>query len=702
MKKRGQITIFVILGIVLLIIVGGGLYFRSTIIGDETEPEETIPQEYTHIKKFVETCMYEIGKEGISKLGEKGGYIYPHLAGIVSIPGFPTKGNSFEFVEGSDMVIPYWYYMKSPDSCISGCQFDSEKPDLTGDSVNSIESQIARYIVNNLPSCINDFEDFKEGGFDITRSENIAAKVTIGEASIVVNLNNKVTINENDVVSEISMYSAELDVKLKQMFDLATQIVNYGADNRTKFLEAITRETIAIGSIGENPTLPPFRDSKITLGAPDYWLLEDVRSSLQTLLMTYIPSLQVLFAKNSAYFITDDEYINAIYNQKMILLNSTKINLATLNNYNVNFVYLGWWPMYLKVKPGGQLIKPELNFRISNKFFNFGFDNYKFAYDVSYPVLVVLEDENAFNNEGFTLQFGLEANLRNNEPVIGEPLPEIEAEEEENVSIDFCGLEQRNSGGITIRTKDSVSGESLGDVALSYHCFEELCVLGNSVKIGDDAKLITQLPICLGGYFTASKQGYMTSITSFSTNLDVDGIVDVELIKEKTFNVAIEKHSLIKSGDWIFRTSSSALDDNEKLFLLLERVAAEGEPEYIKFVNVEGIQANTLDLVPGNYTIEGTLMRELGPGNDPEKIILSGGDDIDDMEINSTFLEGGVQFDINHTWEFTLDNYDKNKITFHVVGLDVDSLSSFDDLEQMDAYIDYSVSERALLEPEFE
>ena len=75
------------------------------------------------------------------------------------------------------------------------------------------------------------------------------------------------------------------------------------------------------------------------------------------------------------------------------------------NNYygdlEVNFNYFNWWPIYFELTGrgvSGERIGPETT---SSSYLSFiGIKRYNFYYDVSYPVLVDIYSEDAFNNEG--------------------------------------------------------------------------------------------------------------------------------------------------------------------------------------------------------------------------------------------------------------------------------------------------------------
>jgi len=72
MEKRGQVTIFIIIGIILLIILALFLYFRGESL--DLEPQEKIPSEFVPVRNLIEECMQVHAKEGIYLLGIQGGY----------------------------------------------------------------------------------------------------------------------------------------------------------------------------------------------------------------------------------------------------------------------------------------------------------------------------------------------------------------------------------------------------------------------------------------------------------------------------------------------------------------------------------------------------------------------------------------------------------------------------------------------------
>ena len=81
-SRKGQVTIFIIIGIVLLIIAGIGIYlFNSTGVANLTDTEfestKTVDTNLRPIKMFVEKCMNDVGSKALKKIGRQGGYIQP-------------------------------------------------------------------------------------------------------------------------------------------------------------------------------------------------------------------------------------------------------------------------------------------------------------------------------------------------------------------------------------------------------------------------------------------------------------------------------------------------------------------------------------------------------------------------------------------------------------------------------------------------
>ena len=111
MRRKGQVTIFIILGILLLAIVGLLFYFKTLTITETFETEGrpvtvTVPQEFIAIQEYTETCLGSIAEQGLKILGQQGGYINPEDVGVYSASD-PTNSDGLKV---GSLSVPFWHY----------------------------------------------------------------------------------------------------------------------------------------------------------------------------------------------------------------------------------------------------------------------------------------------------------------------------------------------------------------------------------------------------------------------------------------------------------------------------------------------------------------------------------------------------------------------------------------------------------------
>ena len=129
MLKKGQITIFVVLGLALFAIVLFGFYFREQILQAvsraELAQEADITEEEKAIKAFAESCMETIALTGIKKISANGGYLEPK-----------------EHIEYAGYFIPVYYNLR-----------EEKVPQLT-----DLQKELETYLDKNLPRCLQQLE----------------------------------------------------------------------------------------------------------------------------------------------------------------------------------------------------------------------------------------------------------------------------------------------------------------------------------------------------------------------------------------------------------------------------------------------------------------------------------------------------------------------------------------------------------------
>ncbi len=162
LKKRGQTTLFIIIGIVILVVVGILFYFRSSL-GVEGG-EVSFSSKVDEIKSYTQDCIDNTVKNGLVEINSKAGYY----------------GNIPDSYEG------YVYLYNAPNDYTLS---DAE-----------VEENIKSYVENNLDECIDEYSIFK-GGYDIKSGDPVVS-VEIGELTNV-NVKYPVIIRKGNEKAEL-------------------------------------------------------------------------------------------------------------------------------------------------------------------------------------------------------------------------------------------------------------------------------------------------------------------------------------------------------------------------------------------------------------------------------------------------------------------------------------------------------------------
>ena len=653
-NKKAQITMFMIIGIVILIVAGIFISIRST---QQPPPEKIIseiaemPVEFQPLNDFVESCISKTGKEGIKKLGFHGGYIDPNKYGLKANAVNPTESNSFLFnPEDPQSTIPYWYYFKSDNECEEGCACGSEQPRLhkkQGDP--NIEKQLEGYIDDNIDICLNNFKEFKSQGFEITTG-NPKTTVTIRNNDVMIYVTYKLEAKKGTARFEIDEFIKTIPVELKKIYELAEEIKKYQANSTIGlYIEKWTIEQLASFGFGLNKNrLPPIADSSLDPGAkPVYWIKQKVKDDItNNMLPLYTSFLTVANTRN------DNSNLIGTFYEKARLPFTTQSDY-NLRDIDVSFNYLNWWPIYFDITGRGvrgQIIGPE---QFSSSFFNFlKIKRYNFYYDISYPVLVDIYSPAAFNGEGLHFYIGLETNIRNNEPLkcSGQGLTEYASA----FGSLFCNFNQRCSN-ITIETIDAKTNTPLDNVNIFYSTGSESCDQGFTEIQNNKALLKTSLPQCVGTAcsLNAVKQGYWYYPKTYAVRCDTTGGVCIDddvlcngeslRIKMEPYrnnNIIIMKKKMLKQNqkDWIFDSSPHELLDNEYAMIILEKIKDHPSEEDLVLAGMFYGNQTSINLfpglVPGDYKLNINLFYDFPDYKTRKEVIFQGVEECDEATVN--------------------------------------------------------------------
>ena len=705
-NKKSQTTIFMIIGI--LIVISGVVFFYSTQKAAKPfEPEikivqEQIPVEFDPIKNYANDCAYSLGAEGLRIIGEQGGYISFADKTLnkesFAITKNPTESDAVYFTKDSDLRIPYWWYLKSANNCRGDCKFASKRPELR-QADNSIEKQLERYVDSKFKECLNNFEPFIEQGFKVSEAGKIKTDVTIAANDVIVLVEYPLNIERQDAKAKISQFLVRVPVNLDKLYELATKITNLEIKHR--YLEKHVLNLLVAFSGVSKEKLPPMSDMQFKFGSTTSWQKSDIKNKITGLLISYIPLFQVDGTYNYERNLFNSELKQRLYDSTII-----PVANSSFKDLSADFTYLDFWPAYFDLNcKGERCIPSSANSLISF----FGIQEYKFAYDLSFPVLVELKDTFALNGQGYSFNFFLEGNIRNNKamPVDFAPL------ERASLSESSLLCDAKTSGDVTINIVNAATKEPIEDANVLYTVTGESCFIGSTNSEGILKEIF---PVGVGGFVNVVKDNYIGKAVEFDPRLKTDASLKVEIQPIYTKKLVVKKKNIVKSSQgWQFVDSPVDLSNKESAAVTLTRINDENELEFSSIASYEG-QASEIEIAPGAYAADITLIldeRIIIP--EQQKCVRKGifGEKecftIPKVDFGEKaapgqerFPEGGLKLNLTFNAN-DIESFDT--IVLYVVSIDFSNVQeqerAIEDIEQINKIEEYSKIYQLALQPTF-
>ena len=148
MFKKGQVTVFIIIGICILALFGG-IYFLTDLFSHDIDSSVDV-ESFNNIQLFIDSCLATSAENGVREVLAQGGYDDVLEAG--SVLQFPKEGDDF-------LVLPAYFdagFVRVP-------------------TLSEIQHNAEERVTHNFLRCVNSFETLKMQGYTIEASEPIIA-----------------------------------------------------------------------------------------------------------------------------------------------------------------------------------------------------------------------------------------------------------------------------------------------------------------------------------------------------------------------------------------------------------------------------------------------------------------------------------------------------------------------------------------------
>lgn len=594
------------MGLVLVIGVASYLYFTQRPAAEDLLPSVLeAPVEIRPVVQMVTDCLSEAGKNGIVRIGAGGGYIDVKSTGVAINPVEPTESDAVPFAPGAELAVPYWWYLKSRNTCRGACEFSTLRPPLLREGgLNSVESQLDAYVAQTLDRCTGNFSLLQRQGFFIAPEGKPLVSTTIGATGVTYILDYPLIITREGQEFRHNKFGTRMDVPLTEMYGMASEIT--GLETRHKFLEMDIKQVIDTFTGIHDGALPPVAYATFDMDMGKRWIKSDVQRQVRSLITDYLPLLQVWGTANHAFLETPGDVGNKPWWDRLYNLNQLIELKEQHPGIDVRFSSPDWWREHFDLNCRGQVCGPD---SVVNTYgFPFGFQKYNFAYDISVPVLVEIRSKGAFGGEGFLFQHLLEANVRDNEPmpfVYDNPWDEYTRNIVPSTAASLlCDPDQRTGPEMTFKVVDGLTGQPV-DAAITFACGDEGCALGETTG----GALTTAVPRCAGAGVQAITADRYTSEVGVNTHED-DAAGEITLISYPVmeFKTDVKRVPFNKQGKrWVLDPASSFKRHGDQFVITLTRAGSGTETPFSSAVEICGAPgANTLGtvrLVPGNYTV---------------------------------------------------------------------------------------------------
>lgn len=245
MGKKSQISLFIIIGIILILIIGIFIWLHQALREAKIEEEKlkALEQiEVGNIRSYVQDCFQKTSDDALIIFGLKGGYIYDEdlEKGLVN-----------------EIDVPYYYNRGMDYSIDNGMG----------------EYQLSKYISENIDFCIKNFKDFKEQ--DIKNEFN-NVETRIQNKKITFKLLYPFEVQKQDkIVKNDDEYVHQKDLRIGEMIEISKEITSNFIENfdidLSYLLELNEKDyDVVFMPIDENSNYYLIIDRKYDLNGLDY------------------------------------------------------------------------------------------------------------------------------------------------------------------------------------------------------------------------------------------------------------------------------------------------------------------------------------------------------------------------------------------------------------------------------------------------
>ena len=249
--KKSQVTLFAIIGVVLVLVIGFVFYLKTSSVKRQIDPGKTVAPkvkiQLQPIEDYVVQCLNKVTKEGLVLLGKQGGYLYRSQGGSQIdfrdvfegevFVNYPVDGYKVAYgirplrqdVGEYRFSAPEYPWIEFPSDGMGGENFEGVFGVSKLQDITKLEQHMEAYIENNLKECIDwsVLKDYEVNGGILN------AKLEIAKKDVSVNLIYPLTVKQKSTGDSTTMqaFFTRQEIRLREIYDAARYLIDRDIKN---------------------------------------------------------------------------------------------------------------------------------------------------------------------------------------------------------------------------------------------------------------------------------------------------------------------------------------------------------------------------------------------------------------------------------------------------------------------------------------
>ncbi len=187
----------ILIGLVIVLVLGLFLIYQkqaaSAKITSEQEESSELQTMSDPVEQYVQACLKSVTEEGLLTLGLQGGY-------------YDVPSRALPTVYGD---VPYYF----------------DRGDISQvPSLDDMRAEMGKYLIDNLPYCLNAFIPLKEQGYTITEGA-MQADVTITQWGVSTTLYYPIEVSTVSGKKTFSTFTLDYPVRLQEIYSVMNRIM---------------------------------------------------------------------------------------------------------------------------------------------------------------------------------------------------------------------------------------------------------------------------------------------------------------------------------------------------------------------------------------------------------------------------------------------------------------------------------------------